>query len=293
MKSLEQVRPSKGATAEVCPGPDARRSPRRRWKALHASLVRAVTTLRATRHFEAARAQHAVLAPYENPSVLISYLTSKDGSPDEKDAVYGALLEAVQRRDAWSETAMAILLCGLWPGLDSIYWRRQRHFRRQPEELVESISIAFTELVARLDLTRVRRVAATLVRSTDRDVLEQRRRDWADCHRQIAISEEDKKRPELITPPRRESDLGLPVGLSPDNEMAALRAWLLPICGVDTDLLIAVVVLGVNQREAGVRIGLTHQATRKRCQRALDRVLGHLSRKRLSHLIGEPRVSRA
>lgn len=60
-------------------------------------------------------------------------------------------------------------------------------------------------------------------------------------------------------------------GRSEPQEIAAIRARLLPIVGEDVDLVLAV-VLGESQREAGERLGLTHDVARKRYQRALDRI---------------------
>jgi DNA-directed RNA polymerase specialized sigma24 family protein len=66
----------------------------------------------------------------------------------------------------------------------------------------------------------------------------------------------------------------------------ALRDWLLDVAGEDGDLLLAVLVLEENQREAGERFGLSHEAARKRFRRALERVA-----KALSQSAPETRVS--
>jgi hypothetical protein len=258
------------------------------WEALHASFVRSVTTLNADRSFRRARAEQTALARFESAAGLIEHLTSRSGNLDEKDAIYAVLVRAAQGRDAWAEVAKAILWCGLWPALDGIYRHRLRHFKAEPEELVEAISVAFTALVGRMDLGRVHRVAATLVRSTDRDLMDERRREWAEREHRDARREENPPEPE--TEPLRDSDLGLPVGLSFDGELVALRARLLPIGGADTDLLLAVLVLDENQREAAERVGLTHEAARKRFQKAIARVREHLA-EALSQSAHETRVS--
>lgn len=61
------------------------------------------------------------------------------------------------------------------PGLDALYRRLLRHFRAEPEELVAEIAARLTRGVDRLDLSRVSRVAATLLRNIERDI----RRDLA------------------------------------------------------------------------------------------------------------------
>ena len=261
------------------------------WEALHASFVRSVTTLKADQSFRIARTTEPVLARFEGPAGLMEYLATKtDRTEDheQKNAIYAALVRAVQARGACAELASALLWCGLWPALDGIYRHRLRHFKAEPEELVAAVSAAFTSLVGRMDLGRVQRIAATLVLSTDRDLMEARRREWAEHEHRDARREEDA--PEPRTPPLRDSDLGLPVGLSFDGELRALRAWLLPIGGADTDLLLAVLVLDENQREAAERVGLTHEGARKRFQRALERLRTHLAEV-LSQSASETRVS--
>ena len=84
------------------------------------------------------------------------------------------------------------------------------------------------------------------------------------------------------------SDHDLP-SLSFDEDVAVLRAWLEPIVGADAELLLAVLVLDETQREAGERLGLTHDAARKRFQRALGRLREHLATS-LSHSGRESRV---
>ena len=81
----------------------------------------------------------------------------------------------VQRREH-HELVSGLLWLGLWPGLDAVYRRRQRNFRGQPEELIAELADVFTGIIERLDLEVVHRVAATLVRSTARDLIDRRRR---------------------------------------------------------------------------------------------------------------------
>ena len=66
------------------------------------------------------------------------------------------------------------------------------------------------------------------------------------------------------------------------RQVAELRVWLTEIIGADAELLLAVLVLDENQREAAQRLGLSHDAARKRFQRALGRLREHLASS-LSH----------
>jgi RNA polymerase sigma-70 factor (ECF subfamily) len=265
---------------------------RARWEGLHAALVRSVSTLHADRQFKEAKKAEAVLSRFESPVGLIEYLTDDSKDHEGKNAVYAALLRGVQQRTAWAELAMGVAWCGMWPALDRIYRRRYRLFKteggdRGADDLVSGISEAFTALVAGLDLHRVRWIAATLKRSTDRDLMEARRRDWAERDHVVANGDlESGAEDEPAAPALPDSELGLPPCLSLDEQVAALRDWLLDVAGEDGDLLLAVLVLEENQREAGERFGLSHEAARKRFRRALERVA-----KALSQSAPETRVS--
>lgn len=262
------------------------------WEALHAGLDRSVRTLQAAQAFQQAKQQHPALAGFDEPKQLVAHLTSKAGDLDEKDRLLGTLVTLVQRREH-HDLAGALLWLGLWPGLDAVYRRRLRHFLDQPDELVAELAEAFSELVERLDLTAVHRVAATLVRSAERDVMDRRKRRWAEAHRDLEGEPNEPLRdPEgdifsaswfdKVSLQRwAASDHELP-SLSFDEDVAVLRAWLEPVVGADAELLLAVLVLDETQREAGERLGLSHEAARKRFQRALGRLREHLATS-LSH----------
>jgi DNA-directed RNA polymerase specialized sigma24 family protein len=269
------------------------------WEALHAGLDRSVRTLQADQAFQQAKQLHPALAGFDEPKKLVAHLTSKAGDLDEKDRILGTLVTLVQRREH-HEVASALLWLGLWPGLDAVYRRRLRHFRDQPDELVAELAEAFTALVERLDLTAVHRVAATLVRSTERDVMDHRKRRWAEVNHGLEGEANEPLRDleggifsaswfdKASLQRWAASDHDLP-SLSFDEDVAVLRAWLEPIVGADAELLLAVLVLDETQREAGERLGLTHDAARKRFQRALGRLREHLATS-LSHSGRESRV---
>lgn len=254
------------------------------WEALHQSLAQSIRTLQADQAFARAKEKHVALRAFPEPGALVSFLTSKEGDLDEKDRILAALVTMVQRRED-RELASALLWLGLWPGLDAAYRRRIKHFASHPQELVSEIADAFVGHVARLKFETVSRVAATLVRSTERDVMEHCRKVWAESVRIREEKAEPRAFDEFIqgteignvtldhwTAPRAESVLGLIPGMGFDHDIAALRALLEPAVGEDAELLVAVLVLDETQREAGERLGLSHDAARKRFQRALVRV---------------------
>jgi hypothetical protein len=279
-----------------------------RWEDLRTALVGSARARDAANQFQRARSDEEALAPFDHIAALVDYL-SIDGEEaddlDDKDQIYRVLVRAVQARAPWAGCAHVLLWCGMWPALHGIYVRRVRNFREAPDELVEGISVAFTAVVADLDLARVSRVFATLKRSTERELMGAWRRERIALDRRGASpgpgrssgpSHEDADpwdRPELdgsqaldfATPPGRargrdDPDLPEPVPIeqlpSPevasfDSALAALRARLLRLPGLDTDLLLAVLVLEEDQATVAARLGLSHDATRKRFQRALVR----------------------
>lgn len=261
---------------------------RARWEALHAGLARSVRTLHAEQSFQEAKAQHPALAGFDDAEKVVAHLITWGGDGDDKDRILAALVTMVQAREHdW--LARALLWLGLWPGLSGIFARRIRHFAGEVNELLAEIARAFTELVERLDLTKAHRVAATLVRSTERDVMYRMKRAWAEPKTQQEDSSDadgDPNDASCFDGPSIErwlgrehgSSLGLTQGLSFEEDMAVLRAWLEPVVGEDAELILAVLVEGESRREVGERLGLASDSGRKRIQRAVARLKTHLAK---------------
>ncbi|MBI3184651.1 MAG: hypothetical protein HYZ28_21145 [Myxococcales bacterium] len=253
------------------------------WEALHASLMRSVRTLAAEQQFNEMKRRHEVLRAFEDPVSFVDHLHRKDGDLDEKDAVYAALVETVKAGGNGAELASSLLWLGLWPVLDRIFRRRVRLYPEAADELVSDIGDALTALIERLDVARVSRVAAWLARGTERDVVKRRRRVWADQTRRAELT--DKSALGAVGPiesedPPPRSQFGLKGDLPDEEEVAVIRRHLLPIVGDDTDLVIGAAIYGQSQRLLGERLGLTHEAARKRVQRAFERLRRHLGRPR-------------
>lgn len=247
---------------------------RARWEALHASLHRSLRTLQADQAFAAAKHQHPALAPWSDPGALVAFLTGSRDELDAKDHLLRALVRMAQGKES-AQLGCAMLWLGLWPGLDAVY-RRRRPCGRDADELVSELGEAFLSLVDRLDLSSVRRVAATLVRSTERDLMDRRKRAWAYnalvARGDIALQEG--------RPVRERTDLtrflankvfeGATGQPSPAlDELRAIQGWLERVVGEDAELVLSVLLLDETQREAGLRLGISHDAARKRFQRAL------------------------
>jgi RNA polymerase sigma-70 factor (ECF subfamily) len=127
---------------------------RANWEALKRSFVRSIGTLGAKSQFEEMKKYRKPLRRFDDASALLTYLNTIGGDLDEKDAIYAALVEAIQARGDGSKLATALIWLGLWPGLDHIYRRRQRYFFDEPEALVSEIGARFTAVVQRADLSQ-------------------------------------------------------------------------------------------------------------------------------------------
>jgi len=269
---------------------------RSRWEDLRAGLVRSIRTPEATRQFLEMKTMSPQFTPFSEPDALVAHMHGTPGALDEKDRLLAKLVSQVQRGEQ-AELARALLWLSLWPGLDAAFRRRHKFFAEHPEELVSLFGDAFTALVDKLDLASVNRVAATLVRSTERDVMLAACRDWEEQRRrvgdvQFARFRKDKTAEDIATAARVESRLGWRPGSGITENGSALRRWLEPIVGEDVELLVSVLVVEETQHEAGRRLGLSHEAARKRYQRALARLRAHLALP-LSQPASRSRVCRA
>ena len=254
---------------------------RARWEGLHAALVGSVATLEMNRQFEQARQALSGVQPFMTVASLLEFLGREGASLEDKNTIYRALVRAVQGRTSWAPLAVRVLWCGMWPGLDAIYQRQRRYFARDPEELLSLISVTFTTLIGTLDLQCVRRIPATLIRSTERDVVRARQRQrtteralepllnqpLTDSTEVVGISGDVPALSGL-----GHSTLGIPVGLPWEAQATAVHRWLLAVGGEDATLFLAVVVLGQDSREVAAQAGLSDVALRKRIQRIRTRL---------------------
>jgi RNA polymerase sigma-70 factor (ECF subfamily) len=262
------------------------------WEALKRSFVRSIGTLGANSQFEEMKKHRKPLRRFDDASALLTYLNTIGGDLDEKDAIYAALVEAIQARGDGSQLATALIWLGLWPGLDHIYRRRQRYYFDEPEALASEIGARFTAVVQRADLSQIRRTAATLVRNVDRDFREHLKQRWADEARRadLPLEREDDPNDEDTTGDRREalvnpllctrgvSSLGQPPRVDPDDDVEALRNLLAKIAADDAELVIAATVYGFTLREVGERLGLSRAAACKRYQRAVALIRKHFEK---------------
>lgn len=253
---------------------------RSEWEALHRGLVQSIGTKEAERNFKTIKRTFAVLEKFESPEALVAHLASTGGDLDEKDRALTALVLSA-RADDVARLATALLLLGLWPGLDAAFGRRVRFRRREPGEVAADLISCFTNQVRRLDPTRVHRVAATLVRNTERDVMRasvresRRRARMPDVS--IEVAEEMTTDPSICAELRdtaRTLASVCPVseGATIDEKVAALRSWLSALIGAEANLVVDAVLLNRSRQDLAAELRIDQRAARKRLSRALRRI---------------------
>ncbi|HET9622919.1 MAG TPA: hypothetical protein VFP84_16215 [Kofleriaceae bacterium] len=251
--------------------------------------------------FRQLRDNELVVAPFASAVSLLECLKQRSQDLDETDRIYAALIRAVQGSSRTAQVAHTLLLCGLWPGLDRFYRRRVAQFRDAPAELAATISGVFTLLVARIDLSGVQRIAATLVRNTRREVTAALRRehevpaarvsDSFDLHvehsevARLFHVQREAESPDIEARAGPTYNVPVLLDLLPDLqstdeafrlELMRLHRVLYRLLRADAELILRVLVLEEVQEQVAARLQITPGAARKRFQRAISRLRAQL-----------------
>jgi DNA-directed RNA polymerase specialized sigma24 family protein len=228
------------------------------WHEIRDHLMHSSSTLSFQRSFNTLRRAKDPLAPFRDPAALLDGLHRAPGDPDDKNTILSALVEAAQNDGSASDCALTVLLLALWPGLDAI--RRRSIWRRigSADEIASDVLARTTEAVRGLDLGCVNRVAATVLRNVERDMVRARQRDAA---RDSLASD--------IDPDDVPADLA---GRQPAAEDAHLQDDLRKLIGADAVLVIRVAIEGFSQVEVAGELGLSEAAAWKRYQRAMRKL---------------------
>lgn len=245
---------------------------RAQWERVREALVQSTVTLQAEHHFRELGRHEPLLSSFEGPSELVSFLISADGDLEKRDAIYAVLVRTVQARSSFLEVATSLVWLGLWPRLDGLYRQHLRFFAGASDDLASELADLFTAAVARADLSRIHRPAATLLLNVRRDLRRRLRRTWSDAKLRADLPEDDLLDTDDIVPGPWACDP------SPEADVSPLRAWLDTVVGRDAGLLERVFVYGDSQKEAGAHFGLSHAASRKRFRRAVDQLSHSVSR---------------
>jgi hypothetical protein len=247
------------------------------WNALRENSSRAIATADAEIAFDDLGDAHAEFDPFDTPGELVAYLNTPGGDPALKNRIYRTLVGYAQDPSSvYGALAHDLLWLGLWPGLDAVFGRRCRDCVPGCCALGAALAHQFLEVLGRLDLDRVHRVASTLVANTERCLRDAHCREWTRMRREVELDEATLDG--ALNTDRRDllSELGVPSWLEGDQEIAALRSILAELVGDDADLLLGAAVYGYSQRELGKRLGLSRETVRYRYERAVAQVRRHL-----------------
>jgi len=225
------------------------------WSGIRDDLARFSTTLQSQRDYRAMRTAEAVLQSYVDPMALLSALHHGHLDHGARNAILAALVRASQGGGRIADLALRMLLLALWPGLDAIRSRCLQRGVGSRDEVASELLARTTEQVRTLDLSRVNRIAATVLQNVERDLLRAARRETA---RQQSCPSLDPAW--LEAPPSWAEQLRL---------RAELRRDLTAVIGRDADLVLGVALDGASQIEMGMLLGLSEPAARKRYQRAV------------------------
>jgi len=236
------------------------------WEEIRRGLIQWIESREAASAFERLIRRAPALERFSRPAALVDAV-AKTTDLAAKDRVLAVLIAATGAAET-RRLAQALLMLCLWPGLDAIFHRRVVFFRRDPQDLAAEIVDRFTRCVHRIDLGRVNRITATLVRNTERDLVDARRKE---CAVETSATELPAELPQEPEADVRQSPFGMPCGRWDASSVGALRAWLAQAVGRDADLVIDAILLEKSGDELARAFGLTPVAARKRLGRALDR----------------------
>lgn len=227
----------------------------------------------------------------DSPANLIDFFIDTTQNLDLKDRIYGELLPVIQERGPLSDLASTLLWLGLWPGLTNRLGLLCEEYHRSADDTAADVATEFLSKVHRADPGNIRRVAATLVKSTWSKVQERYQKDRAEANLTERLFREVQNRKDgsadlddsIEIDPRCEKLKSpvsrLPSGMSVAARLREVQSWLVPVLGQgDFDLLFAVQGEGQSLMEVAKDCGLAYETVRKRFQRVRDKADEHLKR---------------
>lgn len=149
---------------------------------------------------------------------------------------------------------LLVLVLVLWPGLEAVRYRLRRYVSFDIPRLDAELTGRLTLGIRTLRLSRVSRIAATLLRNVERDL---RRGLQADADR-ARLRQMDCEADDFQSAP-----------VADDTKLIGVIVRAL---GQDGALVAAVHIGGWSQKEAAAALGISHAAARKRCQRVIARL---------------------
>ena len=225
------------------------------WPAIHEYLRRSSSTLGFQRDFDLFRLRRTPLSCFRDPAGLLDMLRCGSAPADQKNNVLRVLMLEAQSAKPESNSALTLMLLALWPGLDAVRRRVIRRGVAMVDEVGPEVIARATEAIRCLDLRRVERIAATVVRNIERDLMRAYKQEVERQRRSVEIDpDEFAIEGHAPTPGELRRELARLVG---KNNAA---------------LVIRVAVEGFSQAEIAVQFRLSEAATRKRYQRTIRRL---------------------
>ena len=240
-----------------------------RWEQVRRDLKATIRYPKVVRLYLEITRQRSLLAPFETPAALAEHLEKLRRNPSGND-LYMSIIDvcrvgAIRHADV----AGRILWLGLWPLLSWLYWRQLKFWREEENDLASEIGRCLTTVLRGTDLTRAESVALTLVRNTERDLVERRQAQIADYNWdwssvllpwQACMTQMDDSEPARLA-----------------DAAGVLRQQL----GPDFELAVAAYKNGCDYEALGREFGLVDQEIRKRIRRAWRRVRKHMRKNRI------------
>lgn len=228
------------------------------WHEIREQLLKSSSKLSFQRSFDSIRRTQGLLTEFRDPTALLDRLHHGSSDAERKNEILTALIRSAQGGGAASDSAVTVLLLALWPGLDAVRRRLVHRKMASCREITAELLLRTTEAIRSVDLSRVRWIAATILRNVERDTL---RVQAGEAWRQSLISKVDAYD---VADSR-------PVDGTQEFE-AVLQTDLSQMIGPDALLVIRVVIEGFTQAEAAAQLGIPVEAARKRYQRAIHRL---------------------
>lgn len=238
------------------------------WSALYQSFHRSLNRGSSETAFQELRHRHPDLRQFASIAALLQYLQHVDGEPTGRYLIIRQVVLAAQTDADLGLVTVMLVIVALWPGLSSVRYRLRRDFPDEATDLGSEVLARFSELVACIDLGKVRSVSGTLVRNVERDI-----------RRELIRARQRAQRSLDVTNPVVEAEVDRASGSRQPN--AVLDDLLVCLSPEHIALLTRVLVLGETQEEAGRAFGFSPSAARKRFQRCIRQLREH-------HLTGCP-----
>jgi len=130
--------------------------------------MQSLNTPKSKREFNEMKAGRDALLGFENAHELVAFLRDEEADPALRNEPFRALVAAAQCPEAFAGLARSLLLLSVMASLEATAGRTHR--RMCAEEVMAEVVAEFYDGIRRLDLFRVKKVAATLSMNTKRNV---------------------------------------------------------------------------------------------------------------------------